>query len=67
MIKYLPSIKEILKEGKSFENIYQIRFFGQQTESPLLSQVAKKFDFDVTFLFGNITELQGQSLWKFDR
>ena len=59
--QFPPSIKEILKEGNRSKSIYQIRFFGQQTESPLISQVAKKFNVDITILFGNVTELQGQS------
>src|SRR5690554_4659247 len=31
--QFPPSIKEILKEGNRSKSIYQIRFFGQQTES----------------------------------
>lgn len=62
--KLPQSITEILQEGNRSKNIYQVNFVDQQTDKPLISQVAKKFDVDISILFGNVTELQGKSFGK---
>jgi D-methionine transport system ATP-binding protein len=51
------SILDMLKNGS--QKVFRINFIGQSTSKPLLSQLAKKFDVDVSVLFGNVTDLQG--------
>lgn len=53
------SVYEQLKTIDQSKKIYNLKFIGVDVGSPVISQVAKKFDVDVNILFGNITELQG--------
>lgn len=53
------SIQKIIQRQNGINKIYRIVFTGESAGSPLLSQIAKRFDVEVNVLYGSITELQG--------
>lgn len=52
------SLKDLLKKQDRNHQIFRIVFTGASTGQPLLSQIAKKFNVDVSVLYGHVTELQ---------
>ncbi|MDM5337019.1 methionine ABC transporter ATP-binding protein [Fictibacillus enclensis] len=52
------SLKTILRNQDKNHQVFRIVFTGASTGQPLLSQIAKKFDVDVSVLYGHVTELQ---------
>ncbi|MFC4402260.1 methionine ABC transporter ATP-binding protein [Gracilibacillus xinjiangensis] len=51
--------KNILEKGSS-NSVYRILYKGESANSPLLSNIAKKFSVDVNVIHGTITTIQGQ-------
>lgn len=45
-------------KSKNDSRVYRIRFVGESTGQPLISEIAKAFTIHINILFGNITELQ---------
>ncbi|ANX14079.1 phosphate ABC transporter ATP-binding protein [Fictibacillus arsenicus] len=56
-----PSIKRLIEESSQTNphGIYRIIFKGASTNTPLLSNTAKKFSIDLNVIHGMVTELQG--------
>lgn len=54
-----PSVYEALEARRGRSRIFQIHFVGERSGQQLISQVAKRFQTEVSVLSGNITELQG--------
>lgn len=52
------SLKTILRNQDKNHQVFRIVFTGASTGQPLLSQISKKFDVDVSVLYGHVTELQ---------
>lgn len=52
------SLKVLLQNQDRNHQIFRIVFTGESTGQPLLSQIAKKFNVDVSVLYGHVTELQ---------
>ncbi|WP_146548468.1 methionine ABC transporter ATP-binding protein [Rummeliibacillus suwonensis] len=52
------SIFEQLEQANPNERIFKLKFIGVDVGQPVVSEVAKKFNVDISVLFGNITELQ---------
>ncbi|QKY68635.1 methionine ABC transporter ATP-binding protein [Lentibacillus sp. CBA3610] len=53
------SVHQLIQSQQSTNQIFRIVFVGDSAGTPLLSQIAKRFDVEVNVLFGSITELQG--------
>lgn len=53
------SVYKLLEANQGRSKILHIRFIGESSGQPMLSQVAKRFASDLHVLFGNITELKG--------
>jgi D-methionine transport system ATP-binding protein len=64
------SVHQLIQTQQSTSQIYRIVFVGNSAGTPLLSQIAKRFDVEVNVLFGSITELQeipfGNLIVKFE-
>ncbi|WP_102347560.1 methionine ABC transporter ATP-binding protein [Bacillus sp. Marseille-P3661] len=52
------SVLSLLNNKEGGANVYKITFVGENAGSPILSEVAKKYNIDVNVLYGQITELQ---------
>lgn len=58
LISFLPQDEErVISHLQNKENVYKITFTGPYAQSPLVSQMIRKFDIDVNILSGNIDEL----------
>lgn len=58
LISFLPQDEErVISHLHNKENVYKIIFTGPYAQSPLISQMVRKFDIDVNILSGNIDEL----------
>ncbi len=53
------TLQKVLAKGSS-NSVYRILYKGESANTPLLSDVAKKFQVDINVIYGTITELQGQ-------
>ncbi|AWK62471.1 ABC transporter ATP-binding protein [Helicobacter cinaedi PAGU611] len=58
LISFLPQDEgRVISHLQNKDNVYKIIFTGPYAQSPLISQMIRKFDIDVNILSGNIDEL----------
>ena len=58
LISFLPQDEEhIISHLEDLHNVYRVIFTGPYAQSPLVSQMIRKFDIDVNILSGHIDEL----------
>lgn len=63
LIAFLPKdTKEALLHLQDTNNVYRVLFTGANVQSPLISQMVKKFDIDVNILSGNIEAVQSKEI-----
>ena len=66
-MKYQQVCIGLLEDHDHLRRIFKIDFFGVSSGQPIISKTAKNFDVEINVLFGNMTELQGHSVWQFNR
>lgn len=63
LIAFLPEdTKEALSHLQDTSNVYRVLFTGSNVQSPLISQMVKKFDIDVNIISGNIEALHSKEI-----
>lgn len=60
LISFLPQDEQsFITHLEDLRNVYKVVFTGPNAQSPLISQMIRKFDVDVNILSGSIDELRG--------
>lgn len=60
LISFLPQDEQsFITHLGDLHNVYKVIFTGPNAQSPLISQMIRKFDVDVNILSGSIDELRG--------